>query len=518
LVFFIIFNATVDLYWVMHVHALPALAKTDLFARMFEIYSAADHAYFDKVTQEELALEIFNSTITQTFNIWLLIALLWRWPLRVPLQMAVGAWVSYSVILNWTSAALTGFAGMDEKTLGNFFTFFSASLPWLAGHLFITYEAIAQALVALRAPPMATRVQNSEPPPDFETARNLRQKARAAGLDPNYWYAFVRAKDLKRGKVIASTFQGEPIAIFRGADGVVRAMSDRCLHRGIPLSRGEVRDCGLVCAYHGWRYDQDGLLTSVAHDLFGRPLPTVQARTYPTCERYGLVWVFPGDREQAAQVPLPKIPEIEGPQAWAFTAIEYTWDAHHSIIIDNLSDLSHAYLHRRYRPFENPVLTRNELLADSVYCTYHLSLLEGPILKRLLDRNDGTDMSLMELCLQYPYQWGSTGGRVKHWVFLTPLTDRKTRVYFIFYFNHIRVPFTPFHFPQALMSWVVGVLSPLYVKPVTSQDGDAVAWEQDGYEQGSQRPVIELNPAVAQFQQLIVSKWRSYLDRASQAE
>lgn len=136
-------------------------------------------------------------------------------------------------------------------------------------------------------------------------------------------------------------------------------------------------------------------------------------------------------------------------------------------------------------------------------------------MKRLFDRNDGIDMDLMELCVQYPYQWGNTGGRVKHWVFLTPLTDRKTRVYFIFYFNQVRVPFTPLHFPQKLMGWVLSVFNPIYVKPVTSQDGDAVAWEQDGYERGSRQPVLEFNPAVAQFQQLIVAKWQSYLDRTA---
>ena len=133
----------------------------------------------------------------------------------------------------------------------------------------------------------------------------------------------------------------------------------------------------------------------------------------------------------------------------------------------------------------------------------------------LFDRHDRAEMKLMELCQQYPYQWGNTGGRVKHWVFLTPLTDRKTRVYFIFYFNRVKVPFTPFHFPQKLMGLVLAIFNPIYIKPVTAQDGDAVAWEQEGYEHAARRAVIEFNPAVAQFQQLIVGKWQSYLERAA---
>ena len=482
-VFFIIFNATIDRYWVAHAHELPALAGTDLFARIFEIYAAADHAYFDRVTQEELALEIFNSTITQVFNIWLLIALLRRWPLRVPLQMAVGSWVSYSVILDWTSAALTGFPGMDDKTPGNFFTFFTANLPWLAGHLYIAYDASPASHGSPSDTTAASGGRCGRPAAGFPYCTKFAAKGPCGRSDPNHWYAFARAKDIKRGKVVTSTFQGEPIAIYRGTDGTVRAMSDRCLHRGIPLSLGEVKGCGLVCAYHGWSYDEAGRLTGVAHELFGRALPDVRVKTYPACERYGLVWIFPGDSTLAANVSLPEIPELEGPQAWAFTAVEYTWDAHHSMIIDNLSDLTHAYLHRRYRPFQDPVLTKNELREDSVYCTYRLSLLEGPIMRRLFDRHDRAEMNLMELCQQYPYQWGNTGGRVKHWVFLTPLTHRRhASIFDFFYFNRVKVPLTPSHFPQKLMGLVLAIFNPIYIKPVTAQDGDAVAWEQEGYE------------------------------------
>ncbi len=89
--FFIAFNFTVDRYWVSHAHELPARAATDLFAQMFQTYAVADHGYYDKVTEAELALETVNSTLTQGLNDP---CCLWRcsgvgaW--RVPLQIAVG--------------------------------------------------------------------------------------------------------------------------------------------------------------------------------------------------------------------------------------------------------------------------------------------------------------------------------------------------------------------------------------------------------------------------------------------
>ena len=37
------------------------------------------------------------------------------------------------------------------------------------------------------------------PPPSFEHAKNRRQKARSAGLDPNHWYAVDQSKRIRKG-------------------------------------------------------------------------------------------------------------------------------------------------------------------------------------------------------------------------------------------------------------------------------------------------------------------------------
>ena len=50
---------------------------------------------------------------------------------------------------------------------------------------------------------------------------------------------------------------------------------------------------------------------------------------------------------------MPEIPELEGPAPWASVAVDFVWAAHHSLIIENVSDFSHAHLHRKYRPFND---------------------------------------------------------------------------------------------------------------------------------------------------------------------
>ena len=89
---------------------------------------------------------------------------------------------------------------------------------------------------------------------------------------------------------------------------------------------------------------------------------------------------------------MPEIPELEGPARWACVPLDFTWRAHHSIIVDNVSDFTHAHLHRRYRPFVDAKLGRCEMVGD------------GRFSKLFVDRRRvRTDR--MELAFEYPYQW-----------------------------------------------------------------------------------------------------------------
>ena len=99
-------------------------------------------------------------------------------------------------------------------------------------------------------------------------------------------------------------------------------------------------------------------------------MPKCSLRTYPLRVRYGLVWVFFGDAERAHDVPMPEIPELEGNDRWACVPVDFTWKAHHSMIIDNVSDFTHEYLHRKYAPFSQAKLTRLETVGDTVQLAY----------------------------------------------------------------------------------------------------------------------------------------------------
>ncbi len=348
------------------------------------------------------------------------------------------------------------------------------------------------------------------PPPAFDDAKNTRQKVRAAGLDPNYWYPAEWSKDLKAGQVKEVVFWKRSIAVFRGEDGQVRAIENRCAHRQLKLTTGHVEGCNLVCPYHGWAYDGEGRVVEIPHSLFGRKFPKFKVPDVPVQERYGIVWFFPGDPEQAAHVKLPDIPELEGPDAWAQIPVDGTWRAHHSMIFDNVCDFTHAYLHRKFRPFVDADLLKYETVGDSVYLEYDTKVGDGQFNKLFINR-ERVNVDHMKLGYQYPYQWSNTDDQIKHWLFVCPIDERTSRSFFIFYFKQFVIPFTQIGIPKRLLQAFLPAAKQLTVKPLLAEDGVAVEAEQEGWERHWDAPLAELNPVVKAFQDLTIRKWEEYL-------
>ena len=107
----------------------------------------------------------------------------------------------------------------------------------------------------------------------------------------NTWYVAATPDELD-GKPLGRTICDERMVFFRGSDGVVAALEDFCPHRGAALSLGFLRDGQLVCGYHGMVMGVDGRCAAMPGQRVGG-FPAIRA--YPCIERYGFVWIWPGD-------------------------------------------------------------------------------------------------------------------------------------------------------------------------------------------------------------------------------
>ncbi|MBX7078352.1 MAG: aromatic ring-hydroxylating dioxygenase subunit alpha [Nannocystaceae bacterium] len=350
------------------------------------------------------------------------------------------------------------------------------------------------------------------PPPSFEHAKNRRQKARAAGLDPNYWYAVTQSSKLRAGEHTEVKFLGRSIAVFRGQDGRLRAVENRCAHRHVALTAGEVVGCKLVCPYHGWAYDGDGN-AEIPHDLFGHKQPNIRIESVPVRERYGLVFVFPGDPALATTRDIPSIPELEGPRPWPHAFVQFDCPGHHSMLLENVSDFTHGFLHRKYQPFSGTDLLRCETVGERVEVEYRSRIAAGRLQDWFIDRSEsGCDHMLA--CYDYPYHWSNTDDRIKHFLFTLPWDEGHNRHIFIFYLRPdvIRVPMLGWKLPYWLVSRMMRAQRVLTLQPLLGQDVWVIEREQKGWSQFWDRPAPELSPVVKAFQDLTIRKWQEYLD------
>lgn len=332
-------------------------------------------------------------------------------------------------------------------------------------------------------------------------------EVRRTGPSGNYWYAVELERNLKPAQVREVRFWGESIALYRDEHGQLHALENRCAHRQLALSEGRVQGCRLVCQYHGWKYDGSGRCVEVSHELGPREmLPKIRLRSYPVKVQYGLIWLFPGDPELAQQVPLPHVPQLCGSNPWPVEPIDVTIDAHFSMIVENVCDFNHAYLHRRKQPFTNPKLRHFAREGDTVRVFYDTSFAHSRI-ARLSAENQGRNLDSIELWYQYPYQGSNIANKYLHWLFMLPEGPGRTRCFFLFLFGPIELPLLRRPLPEFFKPAVLKLANLLYINPLLGEDKWALEQEQAGFERHPDKPMIELNPIVRSFQDLTREKW-----------
>ncbi len=89
-------------------------------------------------------------------------------------------------------------------------------------------------------------------------------------------------EDIPEGHGREVTVEGRKLALFK-ANGGLYAISNLCLHRGGPLSEGELKDYRVTCPWHGWKYD----VRTGAFDI----IPTLKVRAYKVEEKNGELFV-----------------------------------------------------------------------------------------------------------------------------------------------------------------------------------------------------------------------------------
>jgi vanillate O-demethylase monooxygenase subunit len=157
----------------------------------------------------------------------------------------------------------------------------------------------------------------------------------------NTWYVACQAHEIT-DKPLGRKICNESMAFYKNAEGRVSAVQDFCPHRGAPLSLGRVCNGQLVCGYHGLVMGCDGHVVNMPGHQVRNFEPI---KSYAVIERYGFVWVWPGDQSKADPAQMPVFDWFDNPK-WAYGGGLYHIACDYRLMIDNLMDLTHeTYVH-----------------------------------------------------------------------------------------------------------------------------------------------------------------------------
>ncbi len=165
---------------------------------------------------------------------------------------------------------------------------------------------------------------------------------------PNYpfqhWWVAASSRELGVGQLLARRVLGHDVVLYRGTDGTPVALHDRCVHRGLPLSRGWLENGHLVCGYHGFRYAEHGACVRVPTQA---QIPAKAAvRAFPVVEKPPFIWIWTGDPAQAEASRVPVYPWLNDP-GWVYALGHLRIACNYMALKENVLDLTHfAYAHR----------------------------------------------------------------------------------------------------------------------------------------------------------------------------
>jgi phenylpropionate dioxygenase-like ring-hydroxylating dioxygenase large terminal subunit len=257
---------------------------------------------------------------------------------------------------------------------------------------------------------------------------------------PDVWFVASRSRTLGTTP-LAVTVQGRPLVLFRGNDASPSAFTDRCPHRNVPLSMGQVVKGELQCRYHGWRFDSKGVCTSVPGLVDGEvSLRSRCAETFACVEQQGFVWVYTTPNVEPSSRPFvfPHLDEA----AYSSVVSEFQVNASVHAVVENTLDVPHtAYLHGGlFRTAQKSNVIEVVVRRYGTFAEAEFIGEPAPkgLVGRLLAPGGGvtqhTDRFLLPSLAQVEYRLGSNSHLVATSA-LTPVTDTETRVFAVVTFK-----------------------------------------------------------------------------------
>lgn len=249
------------------------------------------------------------------------------------------------------------------------------------------------------------------------------------------WFVAARS-DQVRKRPLAVTVLDLPLVLARTAAGEVFVLEDRCPHRQVPLSCGQVTEHGLRCPYHGWTFGSDGRVTTMPGLAPEAALPAVGARSVRCQEHNGLIWVQLAAPEAAdgTRLDTPPATMIGGLAGGTSLQWQACWKTGTFDAIENFLDPLHPHtVHPRIVRLGGkrlPVTAEVRLTDEGFRVSYKGQEVQNGLLYRLFESPRLSESTVFagaaSARIEYRYQNGSAIDITLHF---TPESAGTTHVF-----------------------------------------------------------------------------------------
>ncbi len=333
---------------------------------------------------------------------------------------------------------------------------------------------------------------------------------RTCEINLNHWYVVARSVEVTN-KPLGVQLWYHSIVLYRDNEGEIHGLEDRCPHRQVKLSDGQVFENFLECPYHGWQFNSKGICTFIPYLSENQRLPNCQIVSYTVQELDGFIWIFIGDENLlfSHNIQPMNIPEWKHLN-YIGTVSVIDCQAHFSFLIENLMDMYHGHLHNNYQPWTGAKLRElsdNEEEVTAIYEAqsyykidkiWSISQLFFPQLRPLHTE---------QLTVNYIYpHWRSTLGQdFTIYCLFCPINKTHTRAYLI-HFTSLnafeRLHKLPQWFRQFIKEQLWGTAQTM-LDGLVKEDIIMIEQEQQAYSQQLKQRTYEINPTIAAIQKIV---------------
>lgn len=243
------------------------------------------------------------------------------------------------------------------------------------------------------------------------------------------WYPLSPVEDLELNCPNPVMLLGLRLVIWKGIDSRdYTVFLDKCPHRLAPLSEGRIepKTGNLMCSYHGWEFNQEGICTRIPQadnpQIVTKNQKNFCVEVFPVQIANDLLWVWADSQspELARQTPLPLSPQIDATKGFVWTSyvrdLEYDWQT----LVENVTDPSHV-------PFAHHGVQGNREKAHPI--DLNITKSTPNLIEAEVQGNFKTTITFEPPCrLEYTIGFGEQGQQIGLIVYCIPTAPGRSRL------------------------------------------------------------------------------------------